>query len=540
MDTIQHAYRFVKERLASGFWHSGERMPSLAEMAGLCGVSRATMWKSVALLQKESLLHARQRGAIIAGPPGVSLPNAAPETLTWKRVKTRIGHEILAGRFSENDRLPINKMALRYGVAINTLKKALRQLVEEGLLMSEGRGYRHAGRTSPLRQTVVLITIGDKEHGLLLWDPRTFGVVEAFERECLRTGYAGSIESFDIQVPKSLFDLFAVLRDIENTAGFIINIWNPGNETIWKRYLDLVHFLVNRKAPVVVIDQAGNLAFPESLLRCASFRILRISSVRAGEMAGEFLFRHGHRHVAYLTAYYKLWWAKDRYAGLCRFYSKYGGDQAKIELHSLDELGDQNDLILSLLNLDEEEVRGLYRHRATDEQLDELVRELVRIRAGRLIRNSTDDQAMATIRPMVVTLAKLSDQRHNRWAFSEMQGMVLDLAGDEALALYLDPFFRGILQRSTSTAWVCSEEKTALAAVAFLRRQGVKVPEDISVMGFDNWREAYELQLTSYDFNMDGMVRQALLMFADGKFLKSKPTISEVEGYVVERRTTKR
>jgi hypothetical protein len=36
------------------------------------------------------------------------------------------------------------------------------------------------------------------------------------------------------------------------------------------------------------------------------------------------------------------------------------------------------------------------------------------------------------------------------------------------------------------------------------------------------------------------MVQQALLMIIDEKLLKSTPVVSEVEGYMVERRTTRR
>jgi DNA-binding LacI/PurR family transcriptional regulator len=100
--------------------------------------------------------------------------------------------------------------------------------------------------------------------------------------------------------------------------------------------------------------------------------------------------------------------------------------------------------------------------------------------------------------------------------------------------------FSVAFEKTKATAWVCQEDKTALGAVSFLRSHGIRVPEDISVVGFENWREAYEQHLTTYDFNMAGMVRQALLMILDENLFQNKPAISEVDGYVVERRTTRK
>jgi hypothetical protein len=49
-----------------------------------------------------------------------------------------------------------------------------------------------------------------------------------------------------------------------------------------------------------------------------------------------------------------------------------------------------------------------------------------------------------------------------------------------------------------------------------------------------------EQQLSIYDFNTNGIVKNALLMIMDEKAIKSKPIISEVDGYLVERWTTSR
>jgi DNA-binding LacI/PurR family transcriptional regulator len=108
------------------------------------------------------------------------------------------------------------------------------------------------------------------------------------------------------------------------------------------------------------------------------------------------------------------------------------------------------------------------------------------------------------------------------------------------MAIYLRRLFESVLQKSDATAWVCSSDQVALAALAFLKTKKEAVPSEISVLGFDNGQDAYENQLSTYDFGFTGMAQQAMLMIMDEKSLKRRPVISEAEGFVVERRTTRR
>jgi DNA-binding LacI/PurR family transcriptional regulator len=69
---------------------------------------------------------------------------------------------------------------------------------------------------------------------------------------------------------------------------------------------------------------------------------------------------------------------------------------------------------------------------------------------------------------------------------------------------------------------------------------GKKVPAEIAVVSFDNWDHDFLKGLSSYDFNMRGMVRQAIRVISDKKeFSKSTP-ITAIEGFLVERRSIQR
>ena len=81
MNSVNHAYTIVRDKLAASGWPPGAHLPSLGELARECGVSRTTMWRAVGLLKAELLIDVRNRGAIIAGPPGSV--SAIPSRSQW-------------------------------------------------------------------------------------------------------------------------------------------------------------------------------------------------------------------------------------------------------------------------------------------------------------------------------------------------------------------------------------------------------------------------------------------------------------------------
>jgi DNA-binding LacI/PurR family transcriptional regulator len=114
------------------------------------------------------------------------------------------------------------------------------------------------------------------------------------------------------------------------------------------------------------------------------------------------------------------------------------------------------------------------------------------------------------------------------------------VASNTAIQGYLAGFFEKVLAAAQATAWVCSDDKTAVGALAFLKARGKKVPAQISLIGFNNWPDERELQISAFDFNMNGMAQEALRLIVDKKSLAEAPAVREMEGYVVERRTTRR
>jgi DNA-binding LacI/PurR family transcriptional regulator len=74
----------------------------------------------------------------------------------------------------------------------------------------------------------------------------------------------------------------------------------------------------------------------------------------------------------------------------------------------------------------------------------------------------------------------------------------------------MDVFFTEALAQGSLTAWVCANDFIASLAADFLAHHKIRVPEDISIIGFDDSPEATRLGLTSYDFNIPGLVRSII------------------------------
>lgn len=81
-----------------------------------------------------------------------------------------------------------------------------------------------------------------------------------------------------------------------------------------------------------------------------------------------------------------------------------------------------------------------------------------------------------------------------------------------------------------------ANDKIGLQALEYLRNQGVSVPRDISVVGFDNTREALAADLTSFDFNLPAIVHTMLDHIVNYDGWKRRDRIRrEVEGVLIER-----
>jgi DNA-binding LacI/PurR family transcriptional regulator len=100
------------------------------------------------------------------------------------------------------------------------------------------------------------------------------------------------------------------------------------------------------------------------------------------------------------------------------------------------------------------------------------------------------------------------------------------------------PLFDKVLRSGGYTAWVGLNDACARAALHFLREKGVRVPETLSVVGCDNDSEAFADGLSTYDFNMPGVVHamvQHVLTHRRGPGVSTATPYTEIPGKLIVR-----
>lgn len=92
------------------------------------------------------------------------------------------------------------------------------------------------------------------------------------------------------------------------------------------------------------------------------------------------------------------------------------------------------------------------------------------------------------------------------------------------------------------TAYVCNSDLTASKVIKKLEEQGHRVPEDFSVVGFDNYLYPglCDVDITTYEVDMKEMARKTihvLLKKMNGE--RYRQGISIVEGHLVMKNSVK-
>lgn len=91
-------------------------------------------------------------------------------------------------------------------------------------------------------------------------------------------------------------------------------------------------------------------------------------------------------------------------------------------------------------------------------------------------------------------------------------------------------------------AFFCNCDETAYRMIRTLNEAGYKVPEDIAVVGFDDYASLIpdDIELTTYQVDIDGMVRQCIhIVDQRSRNPAYRRGIVLVRGTLVERKTVK-
>lgn len=99
------------------------------------------------------------------------------------------------------------------------------------------------------------------------------------------------------------------------------------------------------------------------------------------------------------------------------------------------------------------------------------------------------------------------------------------------------------LPKDMPTAFVCNNDVTAYALIRQLEERNLRVPEDISVVGYDDYLypEYGESEITTYAVDMAGMTKTAIkILIKSMEEIPPEPKIQIVSGKLIERKTVKK
>jgi hypothetical protein len=125
-------------------------------------------------------------------------------------------------------------------------------------------------------------------------------------------------------------------------------------------------------------------------------------------------------------------------------------------------------------------------------------------------------------------------------AFAVLRNILFRRIYNAIIDSYCDTLFKKALAFGKVTAWICSSDDTAIKARAFLAGRSIRVPRDISIIGFDNKLGSTEEQITSYDFNIGVMALHIMryLFAPEISFPGAWGKVVEIEGFLIERAST--
>ncbi len=498
---IEKVIAHIEYAISRGEFAPGERIPSASVLAGNIGVSKQTVWNAVKYLKQRGVLEPdAHRFLKVTGSEvprqDVRHPRSGRHSV-GDGVLERFRRDVLTGIYPESVVLPSRKeLQARYQVSARTLNKVLHQLEKECLVVCRRNRIwiQPPSRTSVLQKRIVLVCRGELS-GRLALSPHDETLVPMVQAACARQGIRMDVvvvhprdkgPSLDVnpisyqQIPRS-----------ESVLGYVYVVSTPENLDI-----DVLHELSLTGKKVAVIDEHGGVEYPRFARESANFHFFPVAiSARAGRDVGQFLLGLGHRHVAFLSHFRfpRAQYALKRLEGLQEVYRQAGYSEGVYEY--------VNPRPLPRDTFRPTPVMNAYEKWATSVPSE--------------FRDEYD-----------TFMAQFSEKT---W-FRARRRVVIGRLFQEAL------------KEDRITAWVCVNDQVGVLALEFLARYSRRLSRKISVVGFDDVLEATQHRLTSYNFNMEGLMQATLnYLLRPSSFRTAwKCNVTEVEGFIVARDSTRK
>lgn len=496
------ALRFLEQRITAATALGSDRLPPIAQLARTLRVSPVTMQKAVrALVHEGRLVSVPRRGLRIVdrdgGAPRDTYRTPPAPTIgrpRWMVVKEALHERIARGEFAPGTVLPpIDSLRYTLHAGSRTVRAAIDGLVDTGLVAPHGKGFmvsepavaRHGG-------TIVFLNAERPSRLRTTADNRLRSFVLALQRETFRKNCRmETVDDLGTNVcERRLRQRVERIVAASNVLGIVAYTIDSAGALSRK----LIESLRGLDIPLAMVELARMQPPDTSLFRRPHCRLFSIvSSRRAGQQAGAYLFSKGHRRVAVITPYEKQKWCIERIDGFREAFPErerglihqYGSAALPEEVHYLDYL----------------------RHQPF----------------------------MEPIRHAAWELLDICDEHLGGGGSDFFDTHLVPYVSSRHVGAMVCPLFEQALRDSAATAWLLPQDTIMVHAHRFLIARGIRVPQDLSLFGFDDTTEAALRNLDSYNFNIERIALAALqfvLTWSTSRRRAPVPEVTEIPGFV--------
>ncbi|MBD3320538.1 MAG: GntR family transcriptional regulator [Chitinivibrionales bacterium] len=527
MTALTKALVFLRETILQNRRKHRLRLPAIRTMARHIDVSYETMRKAVNYYGRNGCLLSRPaRGVTI--DPQIPLPQipedgllfSSPDArhLTWQKTLVELKRDILNGVFGYNEPLPSRKeLQSRYGISYPTLKKALDQCIAEKLLVLHARSFITFG-VKQTRSCSRLVVIGDRRPEGIAAGLNADEFLRTLEHFCASSGitlemYAHTMrdnrliltnvetgKECRIKHPGTILGFIYVAVFLEKNEARARQIDFP-KSTCTTVFNDMLRMLWHFKRPVAVYTFDETLFFPAFLRKSQLFKFFKVATTAApSRQVGRYLLSRGHKKIAYISPFHGAAWSQARLEGLRQAYR---------------EAGLAENVITCVL--DHYESPYSFLHEAN--------------------RRYTIDGMSGLYKKWKAKNPHLQSTHLEKG----MHFLNYDYKINAEIAFQLSPLLKRAHKDTSITAWVAANDNTVVIIDDFLQSNSVSMPDDLSLISFDNSIYALRNRICSYDFNISritGTMLQFLMNATSMKAVHRQETI-RIDGVIIARASLK-
>ncbi len=501
------AMKYLRAYICTNTLKLGDPLPSTRTLAAMADVSYVTLCQALQELAISGEVSFQGKRRYLVAREGMSLrldyhkPSAStsPSTLRpWQRVADSIILDIVNGVFKSGRELPPKKeLGHRYSVSYRTLMLGLNKLLRESILSQlPNGGYAVASLSLNSKKSRLVCFVQSIDSYSIDFSQHDEALFRELETQCEQSRI-----KFDVYLVFAVMEILdhrlrhkdtgkimdtadVVAADDFSILGYAYFIpWEP--EKVDRRTIIALEGL---KKPIVVIDETGLLSLPAPLEKSRWLRKLTVAtSLKPAQDVARYLLRLGHRTIAFFSADHQFVWSQRRLQGLQEEYASVNGS---VEVFTEESEPYPFTNTLKHCGFDSfDKFYAQWRETLQAPFQTEIDRAIERLR---------------------IDTPQSAQQR-----------------------LTLVPMLEEAIKQPEITAWVMVNDFLASIARDFLKEKKVRVPADLSLISFDDSREALRNNLSSYNFNPSAVVASLL-----GFVLNRKPYSQSdvnVAGFIVDR-----